>query len=86
MEVFVEARDLVSGAVLGDADLVHRFLCANTGVHEGWLVAGEVHLRFWRETLEDLEGRSAAITATVTGADGTEATTGYEGELVWEYE
>ncbi|MFT4624321.1 MAG: hypothetical protein ACI8PZ_002980 [Myxococcota bacterium] len=86
VEVTIEAFDDATGAPIGDLALTHRFLCANTGPDAGHLVAGEVHLRFWDETLESLVGRTATIVATVDAMDGSQATAAYTGALDWAWD
>ena len=85
VQVVIEAFDASDGLPIGDVALTHRFLCANTGPDADHLVAGEVHLRFWDETLDSLEGRTATVVARVDAMDGTFAEHTYTGPLqrVW---
>ena len=86
VEVVIEAFDAADGSPIGDASLTHRFLCANAGPDADHLVAGEIHLRFWDETLESLEGREARIVARVEAVDGTFGEAAYTGPLEWVWE
>ena len=86
VEVVIEAFDTADGSALGGVALTHRFLCSNAGPDADHLVAGEVHLRFWDETLESLEGREATIVARVESVDGTFGEATYTGLLDWVWE
>lgn len=63
-------EDPSDGAALGELDLVHRLVCANVGDSAGAWVASDLHFRFLGWSLDDLAGRSAAITVRITSADG----------------
>ncbi len=70
IEVSANAVDTTSGEELGTIVQPQVFLCANAGPHAGWLYGGEVHVRFWDRTLEELEGKVVKVTMTVALPDG----------------
>jgi hypothetical protein len=70
------------GTPLGDITQTVGPLCANTGPHDGWWFGGEIHLRYWERTLEELEGREVEVTAEVV-LDGGALTTAASGTLAW---
>lgn len=70
VHVVLAARD-ADGITLGDVAYDVRFVCANVGDSAGSWVGSDLHLRFFDWSLEDLEGRSADVTITVTDQAGT---------------
>jgi hypothetical protein len=70
--VNLHAVDLDDGSELGDISYDVRFVCANVGDAAGSWVGSDLHLRFEGWSLEDLAGRSAEITMTVTAQSGDE--------------
>ncbi len=72
IEVSANAVDTTSGEELGTIVQPQVFLCANAGPHAGWLYGGEVHVRFWDRTLEELEGKVVKVTMSVALPDGAE--------------
>lgn len=85
MNAWGEAHERGTGELLGDVEQPSAFFCSNTGVHEGWLYGGEVHVRFWGWALEDLEGKDVDITVGVDLPDGTQVLAETSGPLVWSY-
>ena len=79
--VNLHAADLDDGTELGDISYDVRFVCANVGAAAGSWVGSDLHLRFQGWSLEDLAGRSAEVTMTVTTANGDEQDTALEGLL-----
>jgi hypothetical protein len=70
IEVSANAVDTTSGEELGTIVQPQVFLCANAGPHAGWLYGGEVHVRFWDRSLEELEGKVVKVTLSVALPDG----------------
>lgn len=84
IEVSANAIDTTSGEELGTIVQPQVFLCSNAGPHAGWLYGGEVHVRFWDRSLEELEGREVRVTLNVAlpgGAEPVVAST--TGPLTW---
>ncbi len=79
--VSISIEDTLDGADLASVVQTHGFLCSNTGTSNGWWVASEVHSRFTGFELEAIAGRTALVTASVTGASGV-ATSAYTGLIV----
>ncbi len=59
-----------TGEVLATAEQSQAFICSNVGAHSGWLYGGEVHLRFWDRSLEELEGRQVEIDLSMQIPEG----------------
>jgi hypothetical protein len=76
-----EAVERSTGEVIGSVEQTQAFFCSNTGVHEGWLYGGELHLRFWDEPLEALEGREIEVRVRVELLDGELVEAGAVGTL-----
>lgn len=72
IEVSAQAVDTTTEEVLGTIVQPQAFLCANAGPHSGWLYGGEVHVRFWDRTLEELEGKEVRVSMSVALPDGAE--------------
>lgn len=84
IEVSATAVDHELGTELGSIAQPQVFLCANAGPHAGWLYGGEVHVRFWEQALEALEGRVVDITLSVALPGGVEPVTAHtSGALTW---
>lgn len=70
------AIEVATDMEIGRVEQTQSFLCANTGVHEGWLWGTEVHVRFPGIPLEDLDGREVRFEialpdqSMVVGANG----------------
>jgi hypothetical protein len=79
--VNIHAVDLDDGTMLGDISYDVRFVCANVGDAAGSWVGSDLHLRFNGWALEDLAGRSAEVTMTVTAQSGDEVDAALEGLL-----
>lgn len=82
-ELTATVRDAGDGEELGSAEQAQTFVCSNTGPHEGWLYGGELHLRFWGRTLDELAGRAVAIRVEVALPDGDEGVAEGGGTLAW---
>lgn len=80
--VTATAYDAGTGDVLGEASQPQAFFCANTGVHDGWLFGGEVHVRFPGVALEDLQDRPVDVALAVVHPDG-DVVTEVSGVLRW---
>lgn len=59
--VEASAVDVATDEEIGTASQAQAFICSNTGVHEGWLFGGEVHIRFWDLSLDELAGRAIDV-------------------------
>ena len=79
--VNLHAVDMDDGTQLGDISYDVRFVCANVGDAAGSWVGSDLHLRFQGWALEDLAGRSAEVTMTVTAPSGDEVDAALEGLL-----
>jgi hypothetical protein len=77
------AYDAATDEPLGDAAQPQAFFCSNTGVHEGWLFGGEVHIRFWDVALEALADREVRVEISAALPDGQTPTTSATGTLRW---
>lgn len=71
--VNITVVDTQTDEVLSDADFFQRFLCANAGESDGWLVGSEFHPRFFDNTVDDLHERQVEITFRADGVDGAVA-------------
>jgi hypothetical protein len=60
------ATEISTGEVIGSVEQTQAFFCSNTGVHDGWLYGGEIHVRFWGITLDNLEGREVEVVIEIT--------------------
>jgi hypothetical protein len=80
-KVTLRAMDSDDGSNLGSIDYDVRFVCANVGDAAGSWVGSDLHLRFEGWSLEDLAGRSAEVTMTVTDLDGDSIEAALEGRL-----
>lgn len=69
---------------IGTAAQNQAFICSNTGVHAGWRFGGEVHIRFWDQPLEDLEGREITVSLTLDDGSGLVLDAGATGVLSWD--
>ena len=65
------AEDADTGEELSYTGLHMRMTCANVGESAGYWVGSEVHVRYPGYAVEDLDGRSAWLTARVTSLDET---------------
>ncbi len=79
--VRLEAYDLDEDLVLGDTTYELRLVCANVGDNAGRWVGSDLHQRFDGFELEDLDGRNARVTATVTDLSGNSVAAWLEGVL-----
>jgi hypothetical protein len=77
------AYDAETDALLGDASQPQAFFCSNTGVHEGWLFGGEVHVRFWDVALDALSDREVRVELSVALPDGQTPIVSATGPLRW---
>jgi hypothetical protein len=75
------AVEVATGEVIGSVEQTQAFFCSNTGVHEGWLYGGEIHIRFWDEPLEALEGREIDVLVEIDLPEGELVTAGGRGVL-----
>jgi hypothetical protein len=82
-ELHATVRDAVDGEEIGSAAQAQAFVCSNTGPHEGWLYGGELHLRFWDRSLEELSGRAVAVRVELALPDGDEVVARGGGILTW---
>jgi hypothetical protein len=54
--ITMRANRVSDGVDVGEIALAQGFICSNTGIHDGYLVGAEVHMRFPGYTLDELEG------------------------------
>lgn len=72
-----------TGAPLGDIEEPKVFLCANVGPHAGWRYGGELHVRFWDKTREQLDGVEVEVALDVTLPDASVVRSTHTGTLRW---
>ncbi|MCB9682294.1 MAG: hypothetical protein H6733_12575 [Alphaproteobacteria bacterium] len=82
-KVSASAIDTDTGQEIGSALQEQGFLCSNTGTHEGWLYGGEVHLRFWGWSLDELVDVPLSVTITVDLPDDQQVSETFDGVLAW---
>jgi len=84
MNIEMEAIDRDTGEILGTGTYAQRFICSNTGASSGSFVGADLHMRFFGWELDDLDGRTAEVSISVTNDDGVHVEAGYLGVLVRE--
>jgi len=67
--VVMTAVDATSGDVICSGDYVQGFVCANVGESAGARVAPELHLRFYEQGLDGLQGRAADLSFTLEAGE-----------------
>ncbi len=83
MPVHIALRAVGTDELLGEITETRAFVCANVGVHGGWLYGGEVHARFPGKVQADLDGAEVNVTVTVTLPDTTTVEGAHAGTLRW---
>lgn len=68
--IALSAVDLDSSEDLGELSYETRLVCANVGDSAGTWLATDVHHRFFGFELDELGGRMAEVTMTITDSEG----------------